>query len=74
MDIILKLFVKSGKGGTGPLFGHIRDEISENRGKINKYTGFQGGMKLSLVLNRVCPVLSFHERFQPITGAAMCVL
>ncbi len=34
------------------------------------------GMKLSLaanlVLNWVCPVLSFPERFQPIAAAAMC--
>jgi hypothetical protein len=39
------------------------------------YTGLQRGMKLSLaanlVLNRVCPVLSFPERFQPITAPAM---
>jgi hypothetical protein len=31
-------------------------------------------MKLSLVLNWVCPVLSFPERFQPITIAAMCTV
>ncbi len=35
-------------------------------------------MKLSLaanlVLNWVCPVLSFPERFQPITAAAMCTV
>jgi hypothetical protein len=29
----LKLSVKSGKDGTGTLFGHIGDEISKNRGK-----------------------------------------
>jgi hypothetical protein len=36
------------------------------------------GMKLSLaaklVLNVVCPVLSFPERLQPITVAAMCTV
>jgi hypothetical protein len=35
-------------------------------------------MKLSLVanlvLNRVCPVLSFPERFEPIAAAAMCTV
>jgi hypothetical protein len=35
-------------------------------------------MKLSLtanlVLNSVCPVLSFPERFQPITAAAVCAV
>jgi hypothetical protein len=35
-------------------------------------------MKLSLaanlVLNEVCPVLSFPEHFQPITAAAMCTV
>ncbi len=53
-----------------------RDEISKNRKK--KYTGLQGGMKLSLaanlVLNWVCPVLSFPERLQPITAATMCTV
>ncbi len=47
-----------------PLWSY-RDEISKNRGK--KYTGLQRGMKLSLaanlVLNWVCPLLSFPERF-----------
>ncbi len=42
------------------------------------YTGLQQGMKLSLaanfVLNWVWPVLSFPERFQPITAAAMCTV
>jgi hypothetical protein len=33
-----------------PLFGHIGDEISKNR-KKKKYTGLQGGMKLSLAEN-----------------------
>jgi hypothetical protein len=46
-------------------------------GKIN-YTGLQRGMKLSLaanlVLNWVCPVLSFPELLQPITAAAMCTV
>jgi len=59
-----------------PLFGHIGDEISKNRKK--KYTGLERGMKLSLaaklVLNWVCPVLSFPERLQPITAAAMCTV
>jgi hypothetical protein len=60
-----------------PLFGHIGDEISKNRGK-KKYTGLQRGMKLSLVanlvLNWVFPVLSFPALFQPITAAAMCTV
>jgi hypothetical protein len=33
------------------MFGHLGDEISEN--KENKYTGLQGGMKLSLAPNLV---------------------
>jgi len=41
-----------------------------------KYTGLERGMKLSLaanlILNWVCPVLSFPERLQPITAAPMC--
>ncbi len=45
-----------------PLFGHIGDEISENRKKKGTME-LQGGMKLSLaanlVLNWVCPVLFF---------------
>ncbi len=32
-----------------PLFGHMGDEISQNREK--EYTGLQGGMKLSLAAN-----------------------
>jgi hypothetical protein len=59
-----------------PLFGHIGDEISKNRKKM--YTWLQRGMKLSLaansMLNWVCSVLSFPERFQPITTAAMCTV
>ncbi len=59
-----------------PLFGHIGHEISKNRKR--KYTGLQRGMKLSLaanlMLNWVCSVLSFPERFQPITTAAMCTI
>jgi hypothetical protein len=42
------------------------------------YTGLQGGMKLSLaanvVLNWVCPVLSFPECFQPSTAPAMYIV
>jgi len=47
----LKLWVKSGKTRhQNPLFGHIRDEISKNRGE-KKNTGLQEGMKLSLAAN-----------------------
>jgi len=57
------------------LFGHIGDDISKNRKK--NYTGLQRGIKIqfksNLVLNSVCPVLSFLERFQPIT-ATMCAV
>jgi hypothetical protein len=59
-----------------PLFRHIRDEISKNGEK--KYTELQRGTKLSLaanlVLNWVFHVLSFPERFQPITVTAMCTV
>jgi hypothetical protein len=49
----LKLSVKSGKTRhQNPLFGHIGDEISKNRGE-KKYTGLQEGMKLSLATNLV---------------------
>jgi hypothetical protein len=49
----LKLSIKSGKDGTGiPRFGHIGDEVSQNREK-KKYTGLQRGMKLSLAATLV---------------------
>jgi len=39
------------------------DKISKKKGGKKRYTGLKGGMKLSLaanlVLNGVCPVLSF---------------
>ncbi len=74
----IKLSEKSGKDGTRtPLFGHITNEDSKNRGK-KKYTGLQRGMKLSLtanlVLNQVCLVLAFPELLHPITAAALCTV
>jgi len=37
-------------------------------------TGIKLSLATNLVLNWVCLVLSFRERFQPITAAAMCTL
>jgi hypothetical protein len=56
---MLKLSVKSGKDDTGPLFGHIGDEISKNRGKNKIHWVSRGhetefGAKLSLP----CPFFS----------------
>jgi hypothetical protein len=59
-----------------PPFGHIGMRFQKPGNK--KYTELQGGVKLSLAanlaLNWVCPLLSFPERFQPITAAAMCTV
>jgi hypothetical protein len=50
----LKLSVKSGKTRhQNPVFGHIRDEISKNRGPKNENSGLQEAMKLSLPANLV---------------------
>jgi hypothetical protein len=57
-----------------PLFGHIGDEISKNRGKKVLQRGMKLGLAANLVLNWVCPVLSFPERFQPIAVVTMCTV
>jgi len=54
----------------------MRYKILKNKEK--KYIGLQRGMKLSLttnlVLNCVCFVHFFLERFQPIIASAMCTV
>jgi hypothetical protein len=60
------------------LEGSQKSVLTNHGLQKKKYTGLQPAMKLSLaanlVLNWVCPVLSFPQRFQPITAAAMCTV
>jgi hypothetical protein len=73
-DNTIKLFTKTALKPPG------RSHRGRDFQKASKknYTGLQQGTKLSLaanlVPNSVCPVLSFPERFEPITAAAMCTV